>query len=467
VTARGSGTAGHRFHPSILREYDVRGIVDETLFAADALALGRAFATMLRAKGGQRVCVGMDGRLSSPDLAEAMIEGLCASGVHVQWIGRGPTPMLYFAVHHLEADGGIQITGSHNPPAHNGFKIMLGKKSFFGAQIQELGRIAAAGAYDEGRGRRTRAPVFDAYVDRLAQDYPGDGRELSVVWDAGNGAAGEVLTALARRLPGRHELLFADIDGRFPNHHPDPTVDANLKHLMAAVAAGGAEVGIAFDGDGDRIGVIDGSGRIVRGDQLLQILVAEVLERHTGAPIIADVKASQSLYDEIARLGGRPIMWKTGHSLIKARMAEMGAPLAGEMSGHIFYADGFYGHDDALYVAIRLLGILARGERTLADWRGRMAPVVNTPEIRFDCPDEQKFAVVDQVRARLEREGAKFNAIDGVRVSTEEGWWLLRASNTQAVLVARAEAHDEGGLARLMQQIRRHLEAAGIKPPEY
>ena len=397
---------------------------------------------MLRA-GVASGCVGMDGRLSSPDLAEAVIDGLCASGVDVQWIGRGPTPMLYFAVHHLDADGGIQITGSHNPPAHNGFKMMFGKKSFFGAQIQELGRIAAAGAYDSGRGRRTEAPVFDAYVDRLAQDYPEDGRELSVVWDAGNGAAGEVLSALARRLPGRHELLFADIDGRFPNHHPDPTVDENLKHLMAAVAAGGAEVGIAFDGDGDRIGVIDGSGRIVRGDQLLQILAAEVLERHPGAPIIADVKASQTLYDEIAT-PRRPADHVEDRALVdQGEDGRDGRPLAGEMSGHIFYADGFYGHDDALYVAIRLLGILARGEGTLADWRDRMAPVVNTPEIRFDCPDEQKFAVIDQIRARLEREGAKFNAIDGVRVSTEDGWWLLRASNTQAVLVARAEAHDQ------------------------
>jgi phosphomannomutase len=467
VTTGRPDAAGHRFHPTILREYDVRGIVGETLFAADARALGRAFATMLRAGGGRRACVGMDGRLSSPELAEAVIEGLCASGIDVQWIGRGPTPMLYFAVHHLDADGGIQITGSHNPPAHNGFKMMLGKKSFFGAQIQELGRIATSGTYDVGRGRRTEARVFDAYVERLAQDYPKDGRGLSVVWDAGNGAAGEVLSALVRRLPGRHELLFADIDGRFPNHHPDPTVDENLEALMAAVAAGGAEVGIAFDGDGDRIGVIDGRGRIVRGDQLLQILAAEVLERHPGAPIIADVKASQTLYDEIARLGGRPVMWKTGHSLIKARMAEMGAPLAGEMSGHIFYADGFYGHDDALYVAIRLLGILARGRATLADWRDRMTAEVNTPEIRFDCPDEQKFAVVDQVRAQLEREGADFNGIDGVRVLTKDGWWLLRASNTQAVLVARAEARDQDGLDRLMQQIRGHLEAAGIEPPDY
>ncbi|MGH6898956.1 MAG: phosphoglucomutase/phosphomannomutase PgmG [Geminicoccaceae bacterium] len=466
TAAPATGGAGHRFHPTVLREYDIRGIVGETLFPADAFALGRAYATMIRQDGGQRVCVGMDGRLSSPELAEALIGGLGAGGLDVQWIGRGPTPMLYFAVHHLGADGGIQVTGSHNPPAHNGFKMMLGTKSFFGARIQELGRIAAQAAYAQGQGRRTEAPVFDAYVERLARDFRG-GRALSVVWDAGNGAAGEALRALTARLPGRHRLLFADIDGRFPNHHPDPTVDANLEDLRSAVAAEGAEIGIAFDGDGDRIGVIDGQGRIVRGDQLMQILAAEVLPRHQGAPIIADVKASQALFDEIERLGGQPVMWKTGHSLIKAEMAKRQAPLAGEMSGHIFYADGFYGHDDALYVAIRLLGILAQGDRTLADWRDRMAPLVNTPEIRFDCPDEQKFAVVDRVKARLEAEGAAVNGIDGVRVTTADGWWLLRASNTQAVLVARAEARDEAGLLRLKQQIAANLRAIGIQPPEF
>jgi phosphomannomutase len=475
-----AGGAGHRFHPTVLREYDIRGIVGETLFAADARALGQAYATMIRDGGGRRVCVGMDGRLSSPELAEALIGGLCAAGVDVQWIGRGPTPMLYFAVHHLGADGGVQVTGSHNPPAHNGFKMMLGTKSFFGARIQELGRIAAQAAYAQGRGERTDAPVFDAYVERLARDFPSPraalamrqtaeltSRPLSVVWDAGNGAAGEALRALTARLPGRHRLLYADIDGRFPNHHPDPTVDANLEDLKTTLEAEGAEIGIAFDGDGDRIGVIDGRGRVVRGDQLMQILAAEVLPRHPGAPIIADVKASQALFDEIERLGGEAIMWKTGHSLIKAEMAKRQAPLAGEMSGHIFYADGFYGHDDALYVAVRLLGILARGERTLADWRDRMAPLVNTPEIRFDCPDEQKFAVIDRVKERLKAEGAEVNDIDGVRVTTADGWWLLRASNTQAVLVARAEASDEEGLLRLKQQIAANLEAAGVRPPEF
>ena len=461
--------AGHVFDPTILREYDIRGIVGETLAAADAHALGRAYATLLRAtmpQGGgmPRVCLGWDGRLSSPELADALAEGLERSGIDVLAIGLGPTPMMYFAVHHLAADGGLQVTGSHNPPSHNGFKMMLGRKPLYGARIQELGQLAAEGAFTEGEGRRSDAPLLDAYVERLVQDFRA-GRPLHVVWDAGNGATGEALQAVTARLPGRHDLLFAEIDGRFPNHHPDPTVPENLEDLIAAVCSAGADLGIAFDGDGDRIGVVDGQGRILFGDQLMQILAADVLARHPGSPILADVKASQALFDEIERLGGRAIMGKTGHSLMKAAMVETGAPLAGEMSGHIFYADGFYGHDDALYVAIRLLGILGQGDRTLAELRDRMAPMVNTPELRFDCPDEEKFAVIDRVRDRLAAEGAEVNAIDGVRVSTGDGWWLLRASNTQAVLVARAEATDEAGLARLKAQIAANLRAAGVEPP--
>ncbi|HSA82116.1 MAG TPA: phosphomannomutase/phosphoglucomutase, partial [Geminicoccaceae bacterium] len=464
--ARAGGTRapGHAFHPTVLREYDIRGIIGQTLGVADARALGRAYATLLDGAGSRRVCLGFDGRLSSPELAEALGEGLCAGGIEVLRIGRGPTPMLYFAVHHLNADGGIQVTGSHNPPDHNGFKMMLGKKSLFGARIQELGRIAAGGAFATGAGRSVDSPVFEAYVERLLSDFRGR-RELSVVWDAGNGATGEALAALAARLPGLHTLLYAEIDGRFPNHHPDPTVPENLVDLIRTVQAEGAEVGIAFDGDGDRIGVVDGQGRIMFGDQMMQILAADVLARHPGAPIIADVKASQALFDEIGRLGGKPVMYKTGHSLMKAAMAEMKAPLAGEMSGHIFYSDGFYGHDDALYVAVRLLTILAQSERTLAAWHDRMAPMVNTPELRFDCPDETKFGVIERVKAQLEAEGAEMTAIDGVRVKTADGWWLLRASNTQAVLVARAEAADEAGLARLKQQIADNLEAAGVTPP--
>jgi phosphomannomutase len=458
--------AGHRFHPTVLREYDIRGIIGETLGPADAHALGRAYATLLGRAGGRRVCLGFDGRLSSPELAEALGEGLRLGGLEVLWIGRGPTPMLYFAVHHQSADGGIQVTGSHNPPSHNGFKMMLGKSSLYGERIQELGRIAASGDYSAGDGRIVDRPVFDAYVARLLQDFPG-GRELSVVWDAGNGATGEAMSALTARLPGRHRLLFAEIDGRFPNHHPDPTVPENLADLIRTVGSEGAELGIAFDGDGDRIGVVDGKGRILFGDQLMQILAAEVLARKPGSPILADVKASQALFDEVARLGGKPVMWKTGHSLMKTAMVEMGSPLAGEMSGHIFYADGFYGHDDALYVAIRLLAILAQGERTLADWRDRMAPMVNTPELRFDCPDEEKFGVIERVKQRLAATGAEVNAIDGVRVLTADGWWLLRASNTQAVLVARAEARDPAALARLKQEIAANLQAVGFTPPAF
>ena len=338
------------------------------------------------------------------------------------WIGLGPTPMLYFAVHHLDADGGLQVTGSHNPPDHNGFKMMLGKASLFGERIQELGQIAAGGTFTTGAGRIIDSPVFNAYVERLLRDFRG-GRELAVVWDAGNGATGEVLRALRGHLPGRHTLLFSEIDGRFPNHHPDPTIPDNLEDLIRTVRAEGAELGIAFDGDGDRIGLVDGQGRIMFGDQLMQILAAEVLARRPGSPIIADVKSSQALFDQIERLGGEPVMWKTGHSLIKAEIAESAAPLAGEMSGHIFYADGFYGHDDALYVAIRLLNILAGNDPTLAEWRDGMPPMVNTPELRFDCPDEAKFQVIERIKAKLEAEGAKFNAIDGVRVTTPDGWW--------------------------------------------
>ena len=463
---KNSDHAGHRFHPTILREYDIRGIVGETLFEADAEAIGRAYATLLLAEGGKRVCVGFDGRLSSPELADALIRGLTSAGADVDVIGLGPTPMLYFAVHHLNADGGIQVTGSHNPPSHNGFKMMMGKASFYGERIQALGRIAADGAYRTGGGEVTKHAVLETYVERLHSDFHGR-RPLKVVWDAGNGASGEALQALTARLPGEHHLLFADIDGSFPNHHPDPTVPENLEDLIEAVREHDAELGIAFDGDGDRIGVVDGEGRIMFGDQLLQVLITEILDRLPGSTIIADVKASQALFDAIEKLGGEPIMYKTGHSLIKTVMVEKKAPLAGEMSGHIFYADGFYGHDDALYVAIRLLDILARSDRPLAAWHDDMASMINTPELRFDCPDEEKFDAVARVKANLEAEGASVNAIDGVRVSTDDGWWLLRASNTQAVLVARAEAKDSEGLNRLKSQIARHLDAAGVKPPDF
>lgn len=454
-------TLAHVFEPTILREYDIRGVVGTTLFTADAEAIGRAFGTIVQRTGGRRVAVGRDGRLSSPMLQVALIEGLLASGVDVLDIGLGPTPMLYYAVHELAADAGVQLTGSHNPPDYNGFKMMLGKGSFYGAHIQELGRIAAAGELASGSGTRHTVDLFARYIDRLVADYHGQ-RPIDVAWDAGNGAAGPAMTALSRRLPGRHALLFEEVDGNFPNHHPDPTIPENLVDLVRTVREGGFEIGIGFDGDGDRIGVVDGEGRIIWGDQIMQILADDVLERRPGATIIADVKSSQAFFDHVAAKGGVPLMWKTGHSLMKAKMVETGAPLAGEMSGHIFYKDGFYGHDDALYVAVRLLDILARGERTLADRRDAMPTLFNTPELRFDCREDEKFAVIETVKAGLAAAGAAVDATDGVRVRQGDGWWLLRASNTQAVLVGRAEALSPEGLASCKRSLIRALAEAGL-----
>lgn len=456
----------HAFDPTILREYDIRGIVGDTLKEADARAIGRSFAAILAETGGKRVVVGRDGRMSSPSLEAALVDGLASSGIDVFRIGLGPTPMLYYATNTLPVDGGIMITGSHNPENYNGFKAMLGKKSFFGADIQRLGRIAAAGRFPVGAGLVEDRAVADAYVDRLARDYDGQ-RPLHVAWDAGNGATGNVLKALVAKLPGRHLLLNEIVDGTFPAHHPDPTDAKNLVQLQAAVARDGCDLGIAFDGDGDRIGVVDGQGRILWGDQLMVLLAGDVIRTLPGATIIADVKASQMLFDEVARLGGAPLMWRTGHSLIKAKMAETGAPLAGEMSGHIFYADRYYGYDDALYAAVRLLGVLGRTSDSIATLRDRLPQLVNTPELRFPCADTRKFAVVDEVRARLAQAGADLSAIDGVRVKTKDGWWLLRASNTQDVLVARAEASDEAGLERLKTLLSDQLRASGITPPAF
>src|SRR5262245_3707968 len=349
----------HKFDPTVLREYDIRGIVGRTIHPADARAIGRTFGTLVRRKGGRRVALGYDGRLSSPELAAACAEGLAAAGVDVMSIGLAATPMLYFAVYHLDVDGGIQITGSHNPPDYNGFKMMMGKKSFFGADIQTLGAMAAKGDWESGQGSVQSREILPDYAARLLRDVK-PGKKLKVAWDTGNGAVGVCIRAVVDNLPGEHIVLNERVDGTFPAHHPDPTVPANLRQLMAEVEKRGCDLGIAFDGDGDRIGAIDGKGRILWGDQLMVLWARDVLEDHPGATIIADVKASQVLFDEIARAGGKPLMWRTGHSIIKSKMAESGAPLAGEMSGHIFFGDRWYGFDDALYAAVRLLSFLAR-----------------------------------------------------------------------------------------------------------
>jgi phosphomannomutase len=450
----------HRFHPTSLREYDVRGIVGETLGEEDAQALGRSFGTLVRRAGGTRVAVGYDGRESSPRLESALIKGLNAGGIDVVRIGLGPTPMLYYAEAELEVDGGVMITGSHNPAQYNGFKMVLQHNAFFGEQIQQLGRLAADGDWEEGSGNVSQADVMDLYVERLLKNF--DGKAFRLAWDAGNGAAGPVVEKLTAKLPGEHHLLYTEVDGRFPNHHPDPTDERNLLDLKAEVRAKKLDFGIAFDGDGDRIGAIDGEGRVIWGDQLLAILAEPVLEAEPGATIIADVKASQALFDRIEELGGKPLMWKTGHSLIKSKMKETGAPLAGEMSGHIFFKHEYYGFDDAPYAAVRLIRAVSKLGGSLTRLRSAMPAMINTPELRFQVDESRKFPVVEEVLARLESSGATVNRTDGARVTTEDGWWLLRASNTQDVLVARAEARTKEGLDRLVEQIDEQLAESGV-----
>ncbi|WP_439567175.1 phosphoglucomutase/phosphomannomutase PgmG [Sphingopyxis sp.] len=450
----------HIFHPTMLREYDIRGVVGDTLSDKDAYAIGRSFATLVARAGGSRVAVGYDGRLSSPMLCDALVAGINAAGIDALNVGLGPTPMLYYAASTEEVDGGIQITGSHNPPDYNGFKFVMQGRPFYGADILRIGEMAAAGDWETGEGAAQSIDIIDAYVDRLVEGFVGGAFRIG--WDAGNGAAGTVIEKLTAKLPGEHHLLFTDIDGHFPNHHPDPTEEKNLADLRKLVAEKRLDFGVAFDGDGDRIGAIDGEGRVIWGDQLLQIYAAALLADTPGATIIADVKASQALFDRVAELGGTPLMWKTGHSLIKAKMKETGSPLAGEMSGHVFFADRYYGYDDAPYAAVRLVEAATKLGQSVTGLRGAMAPMVNTPELRFQVDEVRKFAIVDEVLARLAASGAKVDRTDGARVLTDDGWWLLRASNTQDVLVARAEAKDEAALARLMAAIDEQLALSGI-----
>ena len=458
----------HAFDPTVLREYDIRGIIGETLGPDDARAIGRGFATMLAEAGGSKVAVGYDGRVSSPLLEHALIEGLTASGMDVVRIGMGPTPMLYYAEASADdVDGGIQITGSHNPANYNGFKMVFQGRPFFGADIQDLGRRGAEVEWADGSGEVESRDVIDAYIERMIEALngvePGVLDSLKVGWDAGNGAAGPALEKLTARLPGEHHLLFTEVDGNFPNHHPDPTVEENLEDLRKLVADKSLDFGVAFDGDGDRIGAIDGEGRVIWGDQLLMIYAEDLLARTKGATIIADVKASRALFDHVATHGGNPVMWKTGHSLIKSKMKETGSPLAGEMSGHVFFADEYYGYDDALYAGVRLMTAAARLGRSVTQLRGAMPPMVNTPEMRFQVDESRKFAAIEEIAGRIAASDAVADTTDGVRVTTDDGWWLLRASNTQDVLVARAESESQEGLDRLVAQIDAQLEASGLQ----
>ena len=448
----------------IFRQYDVRGIVGRDLTADVALALGRAYAKYLDDHGTQgAVAVGRDNRPSGGMLRDALVDGLTGAGRDVVDIGVVPTPLLYWSLHHVAVGGGIQITGSHNPPEYNGFKLSVGAASLHGDEIQELYRLTAAPAKATRRGTVREEAVIERYLDDIVQRIGELKRTIKVVYDCGNGAGALVAPQLFKRLGVTSRGLFCESDGTFPNHHPDPTVPENLEDLIEAVRTDKAEMGVAFDGDADRIGLVDDTGTIVWGDRILIIYALDVLARTgKGQPIIFDVKCSQALPDAITRAGGRPIMWKTGHSLIKDKMKETGAPIAGEMSGHMFFTEGFYGHDDALYGAARLLKIAADSGKSVRQLLADVPDFVSTPELRIDVDEEQKFAIVDRAVKHF-RSLHDVIDVDGVRVLFGDGWGLIRASNTQPVLVARFEARTSQRLAEIRGEMEGWLRSQGVR----
>jgi phosphomannomutase/phosphoglucomutase len=450
-------TGGPTFDPRIFREYDIRGHADRDLTDDLVLALGDALAEQLRGTGARRITLGRDCRLSSPRIHGLLRPRLVAGGLVVEDVGVVHSPALYFSVFHRNADGGVMITASHNPAEDNGFKIMSGRSTIFGPAIQELReRIEARGGQAVAGGSVTELDVLGPYVEHLANNMRLGARRPKVVLDGGNGAGGPTALAVLKRLGIETEGLYCELDGHFPHHHPDPTVAENLQDLIARVQATGAEAGIALDGDADRIGVVDHRGRIIWGDQLMILFAREILKERPGATFVSEVKCSQAMYDEIAALGGRAVMWKAGHSLIKSKMAEEGAVLAAEMSGHMFFADRYFGYDDAVYAAARLIELLSRTDRTLAELVDGLPVLYNTPELRVPCPDEIKFEVVRRAVAHYKAHHPVVD-LDGARVLFPGGWGLVRASNTGPLLVLRCEADSPERLATIRAEIEDRL----------
>lgn len=453
----------HCFHSNILREYDIRGVVGQTLFEKDAYWIGRCFGHIIREKNGRAIAVGRDGRLSSPQLETALIKGLCEAGLDVYRIGTGPTPLLYFSEYSLPVDAAIMVTGSHNPPSHNGFKMSLHHNPFFGKDITVFSDLVTQTLH-KGGGNVYESDIKPLYIERLLQNVKLE-KKLTVAWDPGNGATADILKMLVQKLPGNHILLNTEIDGNFPAHPPDPSDPVNLVQLQEVVIEKKCDLGIAFDGDGDRLAAIDGKGRILWGDQLLLLFAYDLLKREPIAKIIADIKASQGFFDEVSRLGGQAIMWKTGHSHIKAKMVESDSRLGGEMSGHFFFKENYYGYDDGIYAALRLLHILSHSTQDLTELYEKLPDLSSTPEIRIPCDPEKKFKIPENIKTRLFNQGYSFIDIDGIRVQLNEGWWLLRASHTQDVLVARCEAYTKEGLEYVTQQLKAELQKEQIYIP--
>lgn len=440
----------HTFHPDIIRANDIRGTYGDELTDNDAYAIGRAFVPQIGPNA--RIAVCRDGRQSSPALLEALINGILDAGGTVLRLGVGPTPMMYYAMHVLKADGGIMVTGSHNPADQNGFKLMQGKTTFHGEQLRNLALRVQKGKCPFGVGQAFAAPIHAAYLEEILRAAP-QHSTLKVVWDPGHGATADVITQLVDRLPGDHKVINGTIDARFPSHHPDPTVPENLEQLINEVLEGGYDMGIAFDGDGDRLGMVDQKGRIIWGDQMLSLLAREILQKHPGTPVIADVKASQTLFDVVSAAGGVPIMWKTGHAFIKGCMRDKNALLAGEMSGHIFIGDEYFGYDDGAYTALRMIRLVEESGQSLKSLVDQLPTAMATQELRIPCDESQKVFKIEAAKALLAGSGLTLNTIDGLRVTSPDGWWLLRASNTQAVLVARAEGRSMTALDKVTRQL--------------
>lgn len=444
-------------NPAIFREYDIRGLAEKEFDEEFARLLGKVHGTVVGERGGKRVSVGRDCRFTSDRYAEAVIEGLASTGLQVINIGVCPTPLLYFSLFHLDLDGGVQITASHNPSEYNGFKVCLGKETLYGAQIQELRTKMEQGEFRERRGgRREDYAIVPPYQEHLLRDVPRLARPLKVVIDAGSGVAGPVAPPIFHKLGCTVWEIACVPDANFPLHHPDPTVPKNLQDLIKKVKAEKADLGIAYDGDGDRIGVVDEKGNILWGDEVLILFARDLLKRHPGAVIISEVKCSQRLYDQIALHGGKPIMWKAGHSLLKAKMKETHALLAGEMSGHMFFADRYFGYDDAIYASLRLAELLAAGSRPLSTLLADLPKSFSTPEIRVDCPDDKKFKIAERA-TEFFRQHYPVIDVDGVRIQFPEGWGLIRASNTQPALVLRFEAKSAEKLKEYREIVENKL----------
>jgi phosphomannomutase/phosphoglucomutase len=447
-----------KINPQIYREYDIRGVVDRDLTPDVARRLGQGFGTYMANQGHLKLAVGRDGRLSSQILKEALIDGLLSTGCDVVDIGLCPTPVYYFSIFHLGREGGMMVTGSHNPPEFNGFKVSVGKSTIFGEEIQELARLIDKEVFVTGKGNLSGIEIIRPYQGYIKQSIKLE-KKMRVVIDAGNGTAGPVAGPLLRDLGCEVQELYCDIDGRFPNHFPDPTIPKNLEDLIDRVRKTDAEVGIGYDGDADRIGVVDDQGHIIWGDQLMILFAREILKYQKGATFVAEVKCSQNLFDDIERHGGKAIMWRTGHSLIKEKMKEEKAALGGEMSGHIFFADRYFGYDDAIYASCRLVELLSKTEKKLSQLLEDVPKAFITPEIRFDCPDEIKFKVVEKVKEELRKDYSIID-LDGVRVRFEDGWGLVRASNTQPALVLRFEALTEKRLQEIQRVVNDKVKVA-------